>query len=552
LAHSTFEERASRRYAGPAGVRYATYGRRRGPRPLLVMALVLALAVVAFLALAFVWSKPKVLPDSVALARIDLPFTGGTITSVRATGPNGRDIPLAMRNGRLWPQAVLAPGEPVTLEVAVRRAGWIGWLAGKTFKKRIQLRTPSAKLRDRFVTLAPGSPVKLSFDQPVTTVAYGSAEHLHRVRLATASSAVSLHRSGEAGSIEVAAAARTWEKLPAPALVSWFPAGAHASAVVNPRPRARISPTTPIYVTFSQDVASALGHSRPSISPAGSGAWHSVDSHTIVYRPYGYGYGLAAPVTLTLPHNVRAVGGGVLGAPNVASWRVPPGSMLRVQQILAQLRYMPLDFTPARRVPASPAAQERAAIDPPAGGFAWRYGNTPGALRALWSAGHENVITKGALMAFENDHGLTADGIAGPAVWRALLRAAVAKERSSFGYTFVTVSESAQQLELWHDGSTRITTPVNTGIASAPTALGTFPVYEHIASGTMSGTNPDGSHYSDPGVPWISYFNGGDALHGFERAQYGMPQSLGCVEMPPSTAGAVWPFTPIGTLVHVT
>ena len=34
----------------------------------------------------------------------------------------------------------------------------------------------------------------------------------------------------------------------------------------------------------------------------------------------------------------------------------------------------------------------------------------------------------------------------------------------------------------------------------------------------MSGTNPDGSHYNDPGVRWISYFNGGDAIHAFPRA----------------------------------
>ena len=57
----------------------------------------------------------------------------------------------------------------------------------------------------------------------------------------------------------------------------------------------------------------------------------------------------------------------------------------------------------------------------------------------------------------------------------------------------------------------------------------------------MSGTNPDGSHYSDPGIPWVSYFNGGDALHGFIRASYGFPQSLGCVEMPYSEAGAGLP-----------
>ena len=67
----------------------------------------------------------------------------------------------------------------------------------------------------------------------------------------------------------------------------------------------------------------------------------------------------------------------------------------------------------------------------------------------------------------------------------------------------------------------------------------------------MSGTNPDGSHYSDPNIPDVSYFNGGDALHGFTRAQFGFPQSLGCVEMPLEEAEAVYPYTPIGTPVTV-
>jgi lipoprotein-anchoring transpeptidase ErfK/SrfK len=104
---------------------------------------------------------------------------------------------------------------------------------------------------------------------------------------------------------------------------------------------------------------------------------------------------------------------------------------------------------------------------------------------------------------------------------------------------------------VWHSGKTVLTGPVNTGISSQPTASGTYPVFEHIASGTMSGSNPDGSHYDDPGIQYISYFNGGDALHAFNRAQYGSPQSLGCVEMPTGEAGSVYPYTPIGTLVHV-
>jgi lipoprotein-anchoring transpeptidase ErfK/SrfK len=143
--------------------------------------------------------------------------------------------------------------------------------------------------------------------------------------------------------------------------------------------------------------------------------------------------------------------------------------------------------------------------------------------------------------------------VAGPAVWKALINAAVTGQRSSFGYTFVHVSEgSPESINVWHSGRTVVTGPVNTGIPQAPTAQGVFAVFEHARSVTMSGTNPDGSHYSDPGVPWVSYFNGGDALHGFLRASYGTAQSLGCVEMPYSEAAAVYPFTPIGTIVDVT
>ena len=63
-----------------------------------------------------------------------------------------------------------------------------------------------------------------------------------------------------------------------------------------------------------------------------------------------------------------------------------------------------------------------------------------------------------------------------------------------------------------------LTSPGNTGVPAAPTQLGTFPVFEHIPVGTMSGTNPDGTHYNDPGIRWISYFHGGEALHAFNRA----------------------------------
>jgi L,D-transpeptidase catalytic domain len=512
---------------------------------------VLALAAVAFGALAFVGSRATIVADAAALARVELPLTKGTIESVKATGPGGRSIPVAVRDGRLWPQVTLTPGEPISIEVVLRRPGWIAWLAGSKDSTRLALRTPSAALREQYVTLAAGSPLRLTFDQPVRALAYGQPEHLRHRTLAQPRSQITLAHTGEAGSIEVAASPRTWERLPAASVVSWFPAGTGTSAVVSPSPGTRISPATPIYVTFSQPVSTALNGALPRLTPAASGHWRTLDSHTIAFQPGGYGYGLDTPVTLVLPHAIRLLGSHSHGTDAVASWTVPEGSIVRAQQLLAQLGYLPLSFQPTHPVALTPAAQERAAIDPPAGGFSWRYPNIPAPLNAEWQPGTSSMVMRGAVMAFENAHEMETDGIVGPSVWRALIHAEIAHQRTSASYTYVMVSESSETLELWNDGSIRLTTPVNTGIATAPTELGTFAVYEHIESGTMSGTNPDGSHYEDPGIPWISYFNGGDALHGFERAQYGFPQSLGCVEMPPATAGKVWPYTPIGTLVHI-
>jgi hypothetical protein len=156
------------------------------------------------------------------------------------------------------------------------------------------------------------------------------------------------------------------------------------------------------------------------------------------------------------------------------------------------------------------------------------------------------------VMMFQDDHQLPVDAIAGPRVWHEVLADAVAGVRRTDGYSYVYVHRNVPQLlTLWHNGRVVLTSPGNTGVAAAPTALGTWPVFEHIPVGRMSGTNPDGSHYDDPGIRWISYFHGGEALHAFTRASFGTPQSLGCVELPLDQAAKVWPYTPIGTLVTI-
>ena len=156
-------------------------------------------------------------------------------------------------------------------------------------------------------------------------------------------------------------------------------------------------------------------------------------------------------------------------------------------------------------------------------------------------------------MNFENQNGLTVDGVAGKEVWSALLAdMADGKVNADPTPTSTCPSSCPRTSPSIENGAAKIINiPVNTGAPGADTTDGTYPVFEHVVSSRMQGTNPDGEHYDDPDVPWASFFNGGDALHGFVRASYGFPQSNGCVEMPIADAAQVWPLTPIGTLVTV-
>lgn len=155
-------------------------------------------------------------------------------------------------------------------------------------------------------------------------------------------------------------------------------------------------------------------------------------------------------------------------------------------------------------------------------------------------------------MSFERNHGIAVDGVAGPQVWRTLLQAATAYQVDPHGYSYVLVTKSQpERLVLWYQGQDVYSFPANTGIAQSPTPNGTWPVYLRFTSQTMSGQNPNGTHYSDPGVPWVNYFYQGDAVHGFIRSSYGYAQSLGCVELPVPDAQDVWNYIHYGTLVTV-
>ena len=501
------------------------------------------------------WSGAALVADTRALARVEVQPLGGTLARARAFGPDGHAIPLSVHGGRLMPRVRLTPGEQVTVEVTVRRPGWLGWALGSKRRERLALRAPLVHVSERWLTVPVGSVVRVRFDRSVSAVVAGTSGHLAFRLLDGVRRSIALGRRAAAGSLEVAAAARSWERLGAPVLVSWFPPARSPVLVSSPAPGARLTPAAPIRLTFSRPLAAVLGSARPELSPRTPGRWQQADSHTLVFVPSGFGAGFATNLRLQLPRAVAVVGpaGRGLRTSRQLEWTVPPGSLLRLQQLLAQAGYLPLDWRPSGApVPRNKRAELRTAVEAPRGRFSWRYPNTPSELRALWSEARPNEITRGAVMMFEDSHGLAVDGFAGAGVWHALLADAIAGKRRAGGYSYVYVHSSVpQSLTLWHEGHTVLSSPGNTGVPAAPTQLGTFPVFEHIPVGTMSGTNPDGSHYDDPGIRYISYFNGGDAIHAFNRASFGTPQSLGCVELPLASAAKVWPYTPIGTLVTI-
>ena len=515
-----------------------------------IIAIVVLLAVAALLL-----SGVTLAHDSTALARVTVQPLGGSIERVEAFGPDGRRLALAIDGGRLTPLTQLTPGEQVSVDVTVRRPGWLGWALGKERKEEETLRAPVAQVRERWMTVSSGSAVRVSFDQPVRAVAYGSTRSLTRHSLSVAESSVSLGGQPATGTTEIAAAARTWEKVGPATQVSWFPPSRTPVMVSLPAAGTRISPATPIHLTFSKPVSEVLGSSRPTLSPSTPGHWRESDSHTLVFTPSGLGSALGSQLHIQLPHTVAVTAGTGSGlrSTNQIEWTVPPGSILRLQQLLAQAGYLPVDWNPSgAAVARTPSAEAQAAVEPPSGAFSWRYRNTPHQLEAMWTPAQTNTITKGAVMKFENEHELTVDGLPGPTVWHALLGAAIAGKKLSSGYSYVYVHrEAPETMTLWHNGSTVLSSPANTGISGAETELGTFPVFEHLPETTMTGTNPDGSHYSDPGIKWVSYFNGGDALHNFDRASFGSPQSLGCVELPLAASAEIYPYTPIGTLVTI-
>jgi hypothetical protein len=348
---------------------------------------------------------------------------------------------------------------------------------------------------------------------------------------------------------------------PGPATLAASVPPMHVVAMSPGSANTGVDGASPIMVSFSDPVAAKTP--RPLLSPSVPGNW-SAQGNTMMFTPT-VPFGPNTAVTLTVrggPSGVKSVTGARLTASVTARFRTAGYSQLALSELLTEQGYLPMTFTPTssstgkgQSLVSSPdpatLTPAGAAYSPPQGTFNFDSGY-PSSLQSQWTPYSANVLLRGAVMAFESEHNMAVNADLNPKFWNALFLAQERGQRNQNGYTYAVADQhDPEYLTIYHNGHVVLRSLTNTGIPDSPTVNGTFPVYQKYRFQIMSGTNPDGSSYADP-VSFVSYFNGGDAVHYFPRGGYGFQQSLGCVELPYTAAERAYPYLTYGSLVTVT
>lgn len=313
-------------------------------------------------------------------------------------------------------------------------------------------------------------------------------------------------------------------------------------------PAAVADGTRPLVV--SVDATLWQGSQMPSLVPAAAGRWTMAGS-SYVFTPTSTLAPCSAYTVIVWPKTIAAAHA-PLGKRRTLHFSVDCPPMAGLQQALARLGFLGARLHTSRRIHERAGALTRAAaalsvFRPPRGPLVPDPAGAPPV-----HVGQLDASTRGALTVYQGERGLPVTGEPNRDTWESLLHDLTFYRRDPVPYTWVTVSESLPETLRVHRGTrTAFTTPVNTGVAGAETQQGIFPIYARYVSTSMSGTDPDGVSYDVPDVPWVNYFNGGDAVHGYPRASYGWPQSNGCVELPIENARLVFGMLTLGDIVWV-
>jgi hypothetical protein len=288
----------------------------------------------------------------------------------------------------------------------------------------------------------------------------------------------------------------------------------------------------------------------PALHPSVAGTWSIVGD----YEKFTPATTLApcGSYVLALSARTRVSGDKSLGKRLAFPFSVDCPSVTALQEALARLNYLPYKLESFSglnlNVPLTTALAAQRAYALPRGYLRGEYRDVP-----PLKVGTMDPTTTGALEIWDQDHDVAPGTAPNAALWRILLIEEAHNYKNPRPYTWVTVTEQTKPewLEVHENNRVVIKSLANTGVPGATTQTGDFPIYVRYVTTTMKGTNVDGTKYDDPGIPWVNYFNGGDAVHGYPRGSYGFPQSNGCVELPIPTAARVYTQLAVGDMVDV-
>jgi len=156
--------------------------------------------------------------------------------------------------------------------------------------------------------------------------------------------------------------------------------------------------------------------------------------------------------------------------------------------------------------------------------------------------GQYDAGTSHAVMAFQKQHGLERDGVAGPATVTAL-STATKVEATQGTERHLEVSLADQVLVVVDGNGGAVAVDATTGKASTPTPPGSFSIFRQVDAWDPG---PNGSLYRP------KYFNRGIAVHGGPPV-IADPASHGCVRVPDPAIDWIWSSgqAPVGTPVVV-
>ena len=114
---------------------------------------------------------------------------------------------------------------------------------------------------------------------------------------------------------------------------------------------------------------------------------------------------------------------------------------------------------------------------------------------------------------------------------------------------WIDINISTQTITAYQGNTPVKSVLVSTGVSWHPTPVGHYKIYMKVASQTMSGGVGAEAYYL-PGVPWVMYFAGANAIHGtYWHNNFGHPMSHGCVNLTIDDAHWFYDWAEIGTPV---